>query len=126
MAAVKTISAGELPAWQVTDMPEPPAWTFGNVMKTIGPGAILLGVSIGSGEWLAGPAVVVRYGLFMLWVTTVSVLLQVILNMEFIRYTLYTGEPIYTGFMRLKPGGTFWGWFWVCMYFFQVGWPGWG
>ncbi len=125
MAAVKTIAAGELPAWEVGELPEPPAWNFANVMKTIGPGAILLGVSIGSGEWLAGPAVVVRYGLAMLWVTTVSVVLQVLLNMEFVRYTLYSGEPIYTAFMRLKPGSSFWGWFWVTMYFLQVGWPGW-
>ncbi len=125
MAAVKTVAAGELPAWEVGELPEPPAWNFANVMKTIGPGAILLGISIGSGEWLAGPAVVVRYGLAMLWVTTVSVILQVLLNMEFVRYTLYSGEPIFSAFMRLKPGSTFWGWFWVSMFFLQVGWPGW-
>jgi hypothetical protein len=94
-------------------------------MRTIGPGAILLGLSIGSGEWLLGPATTVKWGLALLWVTTVSVLLQVVLNTEMARYTLYTGEPIVTGFMRTAPGPRFWGWLYSILYFLQVGWPGW-
>jgi hypothetical protein len=121
----KVVSAGELPPWEVSDLPEPPPFTFPNVLAVIGPGAILLGTSIGSGEWLLGPATVASYGLAMFWIVTVSAILQVFLNMEFLRYTLYSGEPIFTGFMRLKPGPTFWGWFWVIMFFLQVGWPGW-
>jgi hypothetical protein len=94
-------------------------------MRIIGPGAILLGMSIGSGEWLLGPATTVKWGLALLWVTTVSVLLQVVLNTEMARYTLYTGEPIVTGFMRTTPGPHFWGWTYSILYFLQVGWPGW-
>jgi hypothetical protein len=94
-------------------------------MRIIGPGAILLGLSIGSGEWLLGPATTVKWGLALLWVTTVSVLLQVVLNTEMARYTLYTGEPIVTGFMRTAPGPRFWGWVYSILYFLQVGWPGW-
>src|SRR5512146_2533990 len=105
-----TVSAGDLPAWRVMDLPAPPAYNFRNVLAIIGPGTILLGVSMGSGEWLIGPAVAARYGPQLLWVTTVSVILQLLLNVEMIRYSLYAGEPIYTGFMRTKPGPTFWGW----------------
>ncbi|MGH9373801.1 MAG: Nramp family divalent metal transporter, partial [Vicinamibacterales bacterium] len=43
--------------------------------------------------------------------------------LEAIRYTLYTGEPIYGGFMRLKPGPKFWAGFYSLLGFFQLGWP---
>jgi hypothetical protein len=80
---------------------------------------------MGSGEWLIGPAVAAQYGPTLLWITTVSVILQLFLNLEMIRYTLYTGEPIYTGFMRTSPGPTFWGWVYSLLGWLQIGWPGW-
>jgi hypothetical protein len=116
---------GSLPPHQTAELPDAPTYRFSNVMRIIGPGAILLGLSIGSGEWLLGPAATVQWGLGLLWVTTVSVLLQVVLNTEMARYTLYSGEPIVTGFMRTAPGPWFWGWVYSLLYFLQVGWPGW-
>jgi hypothetical protein len=86
---------------------------------------IVLGGSIGSGEFLLGPAVFVRHGLTLLWVTGVAILLQTIFNTELMRYTLATGEPIFTGFMRTKPSSTFWAWFYAVLYFLQSGWPAW-
>src|SRR5262249_42122941 len=50
---------------------------------------------------------------------------ECIFNEEACRYTLYTGEPIMSGFMRTKPGPVFWGWFWSILGFIQLGWPGW-
>lgn len=48
-----------------------------------------------------------------------------LLNSEMARYTLATGEPIVTGFMRTRPGPAFWGtWYGGCG-FLQFGWPGW-
>ena len=41
------------------------------------------------------------------------------------RYTLATGEPVFTGFMRTRPSSTFWAWFYAILYFLQVGWPAW-
>ncbi len=37
-----------------------------------------------------------------------SAFLQTLFNMESCRYTMVTGEPIFTGFMRLKPSSRFW------------------
>ena len=51
-------------------------------------------------------------------------LLQVILNTEAIRYTLYTGEPMLSGYMRCKPGAPFWASFYSGINFFGI-WPGW-
>jgi len=106
-------------------MPAPPPTGGLRLLGVIGPGAIILGVSIGSGEWLLGPAAFVRYGLTLLWVTAVAAFLQTVFNTELIRYTLYTGEPALAGFMRTRPNSTFWAWFYALLYFFQVGWPGW-
>ena len=89
------------------------------------PGVIVLGASIGSGEFLLGPAAFVRYGLTLLWVTLVAGFLQTVLNMELMRYTIATGEPIFTGFMRTKPRAGFWAWVYSILYFLQIGWPGW-
>jgi hypothetical protein len=116
---------GLLPAWGVRELPAPPAFTFPNVARTIGPGIIGLGIAIGSGEWLLGPSIVARYGPTLLWVTTVSVLLQVFLNIEMARYTMYTGEPIMIGYMRTNPGPGFWGGVYSVLTFLQIGWPGW-
>jgi hypothetical protein len=91
----------------------------------VGPGVIVLGASIGSGEFLLGPAVFVRHGLSLLWVSTVAIVLQTIFNTEVMRYTLATGEPVFTGFMRTRPSSTAWAWVYAVFYFLQVGWPAW-
>jgi hypothetical protein len=89
----------------------------------VGPGIIVLGGAIGSGEFLLGPAAFVRHGLSLLWVTAVAVILQTIFNTEVMRYTLATGEPVFTGFMRTRPSSTAWAWIYATLYFLQIGWP---
>ncbi|MEX0726355.1 MAG: Nramp family divalent metal transporter [Planctomycetaceae bacterium] len=117
------LKPGRLPDWGKAELPEPLPYSFRNVMRTIGPGAILLAASIGGGEWLAGPAATVKFGLGILWIATVSIFLQLIFNLEVIRYTLYTGEPIVTGIMRLKPGSRFWGGLYTILTIAQLGAP---
>ena len=97
-----------LPAWKPADLPNPPTPRGLQWVGVVGPGVIVLGASIGSGEFLLGPAVFVKYGLTLLWVTGVSVFLQTIFNTELMRYTVATGEPVVTGFMRTRPSSTFW------------------
>ncbi|HWC77423.1 MAG TPA: Nramp family divalent metal transporter, partial [Blastocatellia bacterium] len=125
--STKTAAAGEtaevtadetrsgLDPWKVGELPSPPMTKGLSLLAIIGPGAIILGASIGSGEWLLGPATFVKYGLALLWVTSAAVFFQTVLNTEVIRYTLYTGEPAFTGFMRTKPHSTFWAWFYAIL-----------
>ena len=68
----------------------------------------MMGIQIGGGEWLFGPEVTARYGGGLMWIATVAIVLQVFYNLECGRYALYCGEPIMTGFMRLRPGPAFW------------------
>lgn len=89
----------------------------------VGPGVIVLGLSIGGGEFLLGPAAFVKYGLSLLWITVVSVFFQTVFNTELMRYTLATGEPAFSGFMRTRPSATFWAWFYALLYLMQTGWP---
>jgi hypothetical protein len=107
------IDHGCLPNWQSADLPAPLPFSPKNVVKTIGPGAILLAGSIGGGEWIVGPMVAVKYGEGILWIATVGIFLQMMFNLEAIRYTLYTGEPILTGILRLSPGPKLWAPFYI-------------
>jgi hypothetical protein len=118
-------SRSGLDPWKIAELPDPPRPKGLGWLAAVGPGIIVLGVSIGSGEFLLGPAVFVQYGLSLLWVVTVAVFFQTIFNTEVMRYTLATGEPLVTGFMRTAPSATLWAWFYVGLYFFQVGWPAW-
>jgi hypothetical protein len=121
--ADETISG--LGAWEERELPEPPRPKGMQWIGVVGPGVIILGASIGSGEFLLGPAAFVQYGLTILWITGVATFLQTIYNQELMRYTMYTGEPAFTGFMRTKPSSTFWAWIYSIFYFFQTGIPGW-
>ena len=43
-----------------------------------------------------------------MWMATLSIALQVFYTLSAMRYTLYTGEPIFVGFFRTAPGPKFW------------------
>ncbi len=114
---------GDLPAWGRDDLPEPLPFSTRNLFRTIGPGAILLATSIGAGEWVIGPMISVNSGTGIMWVATVAILVQLLFNMEAIRYTLYTGEPMIVGFMRLRPGSSFWASVYSLLTIAQLGLP---
>lgn len=118
-----TVASGQLPPWEVAELPEPLPFSIRNMFKIIGPGAIMLAASIGGGEWLIGPATVIMHGPGVLWIATIAIVLQVLFNLEGIRYTLYTGEPALSGIMRLKPGCRFWGGAFVLLTAMQLGVP---
>lgn len=114
-----------LAPWTVAEMPAPPRPRGVQWFGVVGPGVIVLGLSIGSGEFLLGPAAFVKYGLSLLWVTLVAILLQTVFNLELMRYTVATGEPAFTGFMRTRPSAKAWALFYAALYFLQAGWPAW-
>ena len=99
----------ELPSpWQVGDLPEPPRPGWKLWVGLIGPGIVLAGTSIGSGEWLFGPAVTAQYGAALLWLALLSILFQGFCNLTMMRYTVYSGEPIIVGGLRTWPGPGVW------------------
>lgn len=97
-----------MPRWNVGDLPEAPIFEWKNLWHFLGPGLLMGGAAIGGGEWLLGPRVTATYGGGLLWLATLSILGQVLYNIEISRYTLYSGEPIFTGKCRTLPGPIFW------------------
>ena len=123
MSSVESRSG--LDPWRLAELPEPPRPRGLEWLRTVGPGVIALGASIGGGEFLLGPAAFVQHGLSLLWVVIVAITFQTIFNTEVMRYTLATGEPVFAGFMRTRPSSTLWAWVYAALYFLQVGWPAW-
>ena len=111
MASVRAADPPEaryFPAWEHAELPPPPAWGFRNWAALVGPGLLMAGSNIGSGEWLFGPIVTAQYGGGVMWLALTSILLQVFYNLEVMRYAVYTGEPILVGLFRTRPGPKFW------------------
>lgn len=87
-----------------------------------GPGAILVGLSIGAGEIMLWPYLIDRFGPMLTWAAFLGVFIQFWINVEIARYTVATGETVYTGLARL------WGGFGPLLILFNVlGWiaPAW-
>lgn len=104
---------------QTADLPERKAGFW----KIAGPGAVLVGLSIGAGEIVVWPRIVAEYGASMVWGAVVGVFLQMWVNFEIGRWTIATGESVYTGYSRVWRG------FALLFVAFNIfGWiaPGWG
>ncbi|MCC7492674.1 MAG: Nramp family divalent metal transporter [Fimbriimonadaceae bacterium] len=89
-----------LPPHEVRDLPPLtlPFW------KLTGPGAVLVGLSIGAGEIVVWPNHVAKYGCGIVWAAVLGVFLQLWINYEVGRWTIATGETVFTGFARLWRG----------------------
>lgn len=90
--------------------------------RMLGPGIVLLGLSIGSGEFVLWPKLTAQWGFTLFWACWLGATMQFFINMEVERYTLATGESAVAGFVRASRT---WG-----PIFFLCGtvpwiWPGW-
>lgn len=100
--------AWAIPPWGSAELPEPAPLGWRHWKRFLGPGIVMMGIQIGGGEWLYGPAITAAYGGGLMWIATVAIVLQVFYNLECGRYALFCGEPVFTGFMRCRPGPPFW------------------
>ncbi len=98
-----------------------PAKTHG-FWQLVGPGAVLVGLSVGAGELIIWPRMTAQFGATMTWAALLGVFLQLWINMEIGRYTIATGESVYTGYARVSRVFA-----WVFLTLNVVGWivPGW-
>ena len=97
-----------LPTWTVGELPEPKRLGLQNLTGFIGPGIVMCGIQLAGGEWLLGAEITARYAGALMRIAAAAIIGQVFYNMECGRYTLYTGEPVFTRLMRAKPGPPFW------------------
>ncbi len=99
------------------DLPKAP-----KLKHVLGPSAIMLGASLGSGETLFWPFIVSEHGWVLYWAFVVGVFTQFFINTEIQRWTLATGESVFRAFERV---GRVWPWFFLLAGFVSLGWPGW-
>jgi hypothetical protein len=70
--------------------------------KMTGPGAIMIGMSIGSGEMIIWPWITAKFGSGMVWAAALGVFIQLWVNFEIGRWAVATGESAFTGFARFS------------------------
>ncbi|MBI1901558.1 MAG: Nramp family divalent metal transporter [Planctomycetia bacterium] len=107
-SAVRGAAARYLPAWETGDLPDAPRPGWRLWIGLLGPGVVLAGTSVGTGEWLFGPGVTAQYGPVLLWMALTSIIFQLFCNLMFMRYAVYCGEPIIVGTLRTWPGPKLW------------------
>jgi hypothetical protein len=103
--------------FRVLDLPRVP-----KLSHVVGPSAILLGASLGSGETLFWPLLVATSGWGIYWLFVVGVLTQFFINTEIQRWTVATGESVFRAFERVGRG---WPLAFLVGGFVSLGWPGW-
>lgn len=91
------IPPGDLPPLGTAALPEPIP-----LRRMIGPGIMLAGLALGSGEFILWPYITYRSGFVFFWACLLGIGTQYFLNTEIMRWTLATGESATTGFIRLS------------------------
>ena len=88
-----------------------------------GPGAVMIGLAIGSGEMVLWPWITAKFGTEMMWAAALGVFLQLWINIEVGRWAVATGESAFTGFARISK---FWVFFFISLLFVGAFLPGMG
>lgn len=79
-----------------------------SLKKLIGPSFIILGLGLGSGEFILWPYLASNYGMGIIWGAILGLTFQFFMNMEIERYALAHGESVFVGLARKFRGFTFW------------------
>lgn len=102
--------------YRVLDLPRAP-----KLRHVVGPSAIMLGASLGSGETLFWPLLIAKNGWIIYWLFFIGVVSQFFINTEIQRWTVATGESIFRGFERIS---VFWPLLFMLLGLVSLGWPG--
>jgi len=95
---------------------EPPT-DFWGTLKRLGPGFVLSASIVGSGELITTTLFGAKVGFVCLWIILFSCLVKVAVQIEFGRYTIYSGKTSMQALDRLpgpkfgKAGWAVWSWF---------------
>jgi manganese transport protein len=106
---------------------QPPPTSLWTALLQIGPGIILAGSIIGSGELLLTTGLGAKYGFVFLWLILLSCVIKVFVQTELGRYAISSGQPTLTALDSLpgpRFGANWLAWWWLVMMsasIFQVG-----
>lgn len=93
---------------------DPPA-TLGLALRKIGPGLILAGAIVGTGELIATTNVGALAGFALLWLVVTSCVIKLFVQIELGRYAISTGRTSLEGFRELPGPGVALPWWWLVM-----------
>lgn len=102
----------------------PPPSSFLGIMGRLGPGLIIAGSIVGSGELIATTKTGAQAGITLLWLIMVGCVIKVFVQIELGRYTITHGETTLAALNqvpgpRLKVNWIIW--FWLVMMVFGIG-----
>lgn len=112
----------------LSSIQEPPT-RFSKILTKIGPGLIIAGSIVGSGELIATTSTGAKAGFTLLWLIIVGCLIKVFVQIELGRFTLTNGITSIRG-LNMLPGpriegkGNWFIWYWFIMFvaiMFQLG-----
>lgn len=114
---MSTLTAPTPPSQTGSGIEAPPR-TFGGTLLRIGPGLILAGAVVGSGELIATTKVGAEAGFWLLWLVILGCVLKVFAQVEIGRYALTWGKTSMEALNELP--GPRWRVHWVLWYWFAV------
>lgn len=82
---------------------ETPPTSLGAILRRIGPGLIVAGSIVGSGELIATTKAGAEAGFWLLWLILIGCVIKVFVQVEFGRYTIFSGQTALYG-MNEVPG----------------------
>jgi Mn2+/Fe2+ NRAMP family transporter len=83
-----------------------PPTTFGGILMRLGPGLIIAGSIVGSGELIATTKVGAEAGFWLLWLIIIGCVIKVFVQIEFGRYSIVNGRTTIAGLNEV-PGPRF-------------------
>ncbi len=104
-------------ALPIEDIQEPPP-TLGAALRKIGPGIVLAGTIVGSGELLLTTGLGARHGFIFLWLILFSCVIKVFVQLELGRYAISSGRPTLGALQDIHIGryrGNWLLWWWFAM-----------
>lgn len=102
-----------------SDIKDPPSTILG-ILRQLGPGMILAGSIVGSGELIATTRTGAEAGFSFLWLIIIGCLIKVFTQVELARYSIINRKTTHHALMDI-PGGRFIVWFWFLMFLVGIG-----
>ena len=98
---------------------------LGGIIKELGPGLIIAGSVVGSGELIATTVAGAEAGFFLLWIILIGCFIKVFVQLEIGKYTVLTGKTTLGSLGQLKgwkPMGLHWiAWFAMLVFLGSIG-----
>jgi hypothetical protein len=106
-------------------VPDPYPLTIVGLFAALGPQAINFGISVGGGETMLIPNLAAQGAVNLFWIMTISTVVETVIVIECIKYSVVTGRSYFTMTRDIPPRGLFWPWTWAILSILTFAWPFW-